>query len=195
MPDARTATPSSTSPRDRLKEILRSKSVLRGDYTLASRESSGVYVDVRTVALDPEGANLISEIFLEKIADEKKENGIAGVGCELSVGGASIVGAIVSGNCGREDRQVRGFVVREERNARGTGKAVAGESVEGAGVVMVEDVINTGGSVLKAIGRLEEEGAEVHGVFCVVDRGKETEKTFEEKGYRFFSIFKSSEFV
>ena len=190
-PCVRTVVTSPTSIRDELKEILKSRSVLRGDYTLASRESSNVYIDVKIAALDPEGANLISEIFLEKI---KKEDSVTGVGCALSVGGTPLVGAIVSKSRGT-GRQLRGFVVREERKTHGTGKIVEGESAKGARVVMVEDVINTGGSLMKAIGRLEEEGAEVYGVFCVVDRGEETEKVFEEKGYKFFSIFKSSELV
>ena len=174
---------------------MESRCVLRGDYTLASQESSSVYIDARTAVLDPEGANLISKIFLEKIANEIKENGIVGVGCAWSVGGAPLVGAIVSESYKEEGGQLRGFVVREERKTHGTEKIVEGESIEGAVIVMVEDVINTGGSVLKAIGRLEEEGAKVYGVFCAVDRGEETERVFEKKGYKFFSIFKSSELV
>lgn len=188
MPGTYTVAP---SPRDKLRKILKAKSVLHGDYTLASQESSSVYIDARIVALNPEGANLISEIFLEKIT---KEDGVTGVGCAWSVGGAPLVGAIVSRSY-KENKPLRGFMVREERKAHGTKKIVEGESIEEAKVFMVEDVINTGGSVLKAIGRLEEEGAEVYGVFCVVDRGEETEKIFEEKGYKFFSIFKSSELV
>lgn len=188
MPGTYTVAP---SPRNKLREILKAKSVLHGNYTLASQESSSVYIDARTVALNPEGANLISEIFLEKIT---KEDGVTGVGCAWSVGGAPLVGAIVSKSY-QKDKPLRGFMVREERKAHGTKKIVEGESIEEAKVFMVEDVINTGGSVLKAIGRLEEEGAEVYGVFCVVDRGDETENIFEEKGYKFFSIFKSSELV
>ena len=158
---------------------------------MASQESSSVYIDARPVALDPAGTNLISEIFLEKI---KEEDGVTGVGCAWSVGGAPLVGAIVFRSY-KENNSLRGFVVREKKKTYGTKKIVEGELKEGTRVIMVEDVINTGGSVLKAIGRLEKEGAEVYGVFCVVDRGDETEKIFEEKGYKFFSIFKSSELV
>lgn len=183
---------SSPSTSDKLKRLLKDKAILReGNYTLASQELSDAYIDARTVALDPEGTNLISKIFLEEIY---KKGDITGVGCAWSVGGAPIVGAIVY-NSHRENKPLRGFIVRKERKAHGTQKIVEGGEINNCKIVMVEDVINTGGSILTAISQIEKEGGEVHGVLCIVDRGQETEKVFGEKGYDFFSIFKFSELV
>ncbi len=162
---------------------------------MASRESSDFYVDVRITALSPKGINLISKIFLDEIASDKE---IKAVGCVLSVGACSIVGATVLRSYNSEnaeDSPLRGFIVRKEKKEHGTKKAVEGEPIDGCKVVMVEDVINTGGSVLTAIEQAEAEGAEVDRVLCVIDRGKDTEKTFKEKGYKFFSIFKLSELL
>ena len=177
--------------RTRLKQILQAKSVLHGDFTLASKESSGVYIDARTTTLDPEGVNLISEIFFQEMT---KYNGVQVVGCPWSVGAGPIVGCMVSESY-KKEKPLRGLMVRKERKPYGTGRIVEWEKMPGSKVVMVEDVINTGNSVLEAINHAEEEGAEVKAVFCVVDRGENTEKTFLENGYSFFSIFKASDLV
>ena len=84
-------------------------------------------------------------------------------------------------------------MVRKERKPYGTGRIVEWEARPESKVIMVEDVINTGKSVLDAINHTENEGAEVKAVFCVVDRGENTKETFLKRGYDFFSIFKASE--
>lgn len=179
------------SNRDKLKQILKSKSVLHGDFTLASQESSNSYIDARVTALDPEGVNLISKIFFDEITKDKE---IEAVGCPESVGGSPIVGAIVF-TSSVENTPLRGFIVRKKRKDHGTKKIVEGEPINGSKVVMIEDVINTGGSVLTAIEHAEEKGAKVDRILCVIDRGENTEKVFNKKGYKFFSIFKSSELL
>lgn len=177
--------------RARLKQILKDKSVLHGDFTLASRESSGTYIDARITTLDPEGVNLVSEIFFQEMT---RHHEIDVVGCPWSVGAGPIVGSMVSESYKR-GQPLRGLMVRKEQKAYGTGRIVEWESKPGSKVIMVEDVINTGRSVLDSIKLAEKEGAKVEAVFCVVDRGKDTEKTFLKNGYRFFSIFKASELV
>ena len=177
--------------RDKLKQLLKSKSVLHGNFTLASQESSDSYIDARIAALHPEGVNLISKIFFDEITKDRE---VEAVGCPESVGGNPIVGAIVF-TSSMENAPLRGFIVRKNRKDYGTRKIVEGEPIKGSKVVMIEDVINTGGSVLKAIGRATEEGAKVDRVLCVIDRGENTEKVFEKEGYKFFSIFKSSELL
>ncbi len=180
--------------REKLKQLLKDKSVLRGNFTLASQESSDFYVDVRITALDPEGINLISKIFFDEIIKNKE---IEAIGCVLSVGASPIVGATVlrSHMENTNSPPLRGFTVRKEKKKHGTKKVVEGEPIGGSKIVMIEDVINTGGSVLKAVESVREEGAQVDRVLCVIDRGKDTEKVFEERGYKFFSIFKLSELL
>lgn len=182
-----------TPTRDKLKQVLLSKSVLRGEFVLASKESSDVYIDARTTTLDPEGVTLISEIFFYEL---EKYEGIKVVGCPWSVGAGPIVGCMVAESFNRKE-PLYGLMVRKEEKGYGTGKIVEWhrEELTGSKVVMVEDVVNTGKSVLDAIKSAEKDGAKIQAVFCVIDRGKETEKVFEEQGYKFFSIFKFSEFT
>ena len=180
----------------RLEQFLKDNCVLRDrQYILASGESSDVYIDARIATLDPKGSFLISSIFFEEIT--KREN-VAAVGCAWSVGGASILSAVIAKSF-REDKPLNGLIVRTGSKTYGTEKIiegnldglfVEGNVSSGQNVVMVEDVVNTGKSILKAIGHLKEKNVNVCSVFSVMDRGEETEKMFEQEGYEFFSIFK-----
>lgn len=180
----------------RLEQFLKDNCVLRDrQYILASGESSDVYIDARIATLDPEGSFLISSIFFEEIA--KREN-VAAVGCAWSVGGASILSAVIAKSF-RENKPLNGLIVRTGSKTYGTEKIiegnldglfVEGNVSSGQNVVMVEDVVNTGKSILKAIGHLKEKNVNVCSVFSVMDRGEETKKMFEQEGYEFFSIFK-----
>ena len=176
--------------RQKLKLILKSKSILLGNFTLASGKQSSCYIDARLTTLDPEGALLISEIFLGEIA---ARGGITAVGGPSS-GADPIVGSIIPRSFER-GMPLRGFTVRKKAKEHGTGKMIEGGLARGDSVAMVEDVITTGGSVLRAIDLVESAGAEVRGVLCVIDRGEETEKTFLERGCSFFSIFRVSELL
>ena len=176
--------------REKLKLILRSKSILLGNFTLASGKQSSYYIDARLTTLDPEGAHLISEIFLGEIAAEDDITAVGG----SSTGADPIVGAIISRSY-EEGMPLRGFTVRKREKEHGTGNMIEGGLTEGDRAVIVEDVITTGGSVLRAIDLVESAGAEVRRVLCVVDRGEETEKTFLERGCSFFSIFRVSELL
>lgn len=183
----------------RLKQFLKDNCVLRDrQYTLASGEASDVYVDVRLATLNPEGSFLIANIFLEEIMKRKN---IGAVGCAWSVGGASIVGALLVRSL-EENKRLEGLIVRTSSKTYGTEKIIEGNLEKlnglymegnppspGLSVILVEDVVNTGESILKAIGHLKEEDINVSGVFSVVDRGEKTEEMFKQEGLEFFSIF------
>ncbi len=176
--------------KEKLKLILKSKSILLGNFTLASGKQSSYYIDARHTTLDPEGIHLISEIFLDEIA---AQIGVTAVGGP-STGADPMVGAIIYRSW-EQGMPLRGFIVRKKEKEHGTGNMIEGGLCEGDKVAIVEDVITTGGSVLRAIDIVESAGAEVCGVFCVVDRGKKTERTFLERGCSFFSIFRVSELL
>ena len=176
--------------RDKLKLILKSKSILLGNFTLASGKQSSYYIDARLTTLDPEGAHLISKIFLGEIA---AQGGVTAVGGP-STGADPMVGAIISKSY-EQGMPLRGFIVRKKEKEHGTGNMIEGGLTQGDSVAIVEDVITTGGSVLRAIDLVESAGAEVRGVLCVVDRGENTEKAFLERGCSFFSIFRVSELL
>lgn len=176
--------------REKLKLILKNKSILKGDFTLASGKKSNYYIDARLTTLDPEGVNLISRIFLDEI---KKNPEIKVVGGP-TMGADPIVGATIalSHELGKS---LSGFLVRKEEKGHGTGKIIEGNLKEGDKVAVVEDVVTTGGSVFKAIDAIEKFGAKVEKILVVVDREAGGEELFKEKGYELFSIFKVSELL
>lgn len=176
--------------REKLKLILKNKSILKGDFTLASGKKSNYYIDARLTTLDPEGVNLISRIFLDEI---KKNPEIKVVGGP-TMGADPIVGATIalSHELGKS---LSGFLVRKEEKGHGTGKIIEGNLKEGDKVAVVEDVVTTGGSVFKAIDAIEKFGVKVEKVLVVVDREAGGEELFKEKGYELFSIFKVSELL
>ena len=174
----------------KLKLILKDKSILFGNFTLASGKESSYYVDARLATLDPEGANLISGIFFEELAGWPDVTAVGGP----SAGADPIVGALVSRSY-EEGRPLRGFVVRKEEKKHGTGNLIEGNLAGGDKVAILEDVTTTGGSTLRAVDAVKAAGAEVSCVLSVVDRGEETEKIFSDRGCGFFSIFRISEFL
>ncbi len=176
--------------KERLKEILQEKSILRGDFTLASGKKSDYYIDARLTTLDAEGVNLIGKIFLEEI---KKDSSITAVGGP-TMGADPIVGSILVLSY-EEDYPLPGFLVRKEEKGHGTGKLIEGNLKPKDRVAMIEDVVTTGGSVIKAINAVRDSGAEVSKLLVIVDREEGAKSKFEEMGVKFFSIFQISELL
>ena len=176
--------------RSRLKEILQEKSILRGDFTLASGKKSDYYIDARLTTLDAEGVNLIGKIILEEI---NKDSSIVAVGGP-TMGADPIVGSVLAISQ-EHNSPLQGFLVRKQEKGHGTGKMVEGNLNAGDKAVMVEDVVTTGGSVIKAINAVREAGAEVNKLFVIVDREEGAQSKFNEMGVELFSIFKISELL
>ncbi len=178
------------SERERLKNILQEKSILRGDFTLTSGKKSTYYIDARLTTLDAEGVNLIGKIFLEEI---KKDSSITVIGGP-TMGADPIVGSVLA--LSQEDGYpLPGFLVRKEEKGHGTGKLVEGNLKSDDVVAMFEDVVTTGGSVIKAINAVRNTGAEVSKLLVIVDREEGAKSKFEEMGVQFFSIFKISDLL
>ena len=139
--------------------------VKHGTFTLASGKTSKIYFDARQVTLNAKGAALVARVVLEMVKGEKVD-AIGG----LTLGADPIAGAVaaISAEAGRP---IHGFIVRKEAKAHGTGKVVEGPDLPPkARVVVVDDVVTTGGSTLQAVKSLREAGFEVVRSICVVDR-------------------------
>lgn len=176
--------------RDRLKAILQEKSILRGDFTLASGKKSDYYIDARLTTLDAEGVNLIGKLMLAEI---KKDSSITAVGGP-TMGADPIVGSVLAISQ-EQGSPLQGFLVRKEEKGHGTGKMIEGNLKSGDKVAMVEDVVTTGGSVIKAINAVRDEGAEVSKLLVIVDREEGASSRFEEMGVELFPIYKISELL
>jgi len=164
--------------------------VLHGDFTLASGKKSDLYFDGRLVTLSPQGLVLVAEAVLQMIDGR----GIAAVG-GMAVGADPITGGVVA-LAGQQDKPLTGFIVRKEVKAHGTGRQVEGPRLPaGSRVVLVEDVITTGGSSLKAVEAVRRElGAEPVAVIALLDRLEGGAEALAAAGVELWPIFTRRDF-
>uniref|UniRef100_A0A7V4G990 Orotate phosphoribosyltransferase n=1 Tax=Desulfobacca acetoxidans TaxID=60893 RepID=A0A7V4G990_9BACT len=153
--------------RRRLLELLKQKSYRyspEAPFLLASGRESPYYVDCRPVTHNAEGLALLGEILFNMV----KDLGIQAVG-GLTMGADPLAHAtaLVSWQQGRP---LNAFSVRKVTKAYGTGGLVVGDVKPGDRIVVLEDVVTTGGSALKAVAAARDFGLEVVGVIILVDR-------------------------
>ncbi len=175
--------------KERLAKLIKERSLKIGDFILASGKRSNYYIDARIITLDPEGAELISELFLQEIYRHQEVGAIGG----MSLGADPIVSSIVLKSY-QKGKPIPGFLVRKKEKEHGMGKRIEGNIEPGWKVVIVDDVVTSGGSLLEAAKAAEEAGARVVLTMAVVDREEGGAKRIKEK-YPFFSIFKISELM
>lgn len=174
---------------ERLTALLAEKSVLFGEFTLASGRRSDFYVDARLTTMSPEGLQLIGEIGLSAL-------GRSGWGVDAVGGltmGADPISYAISYASAKTDRPLRAFSVRKEAKAHGTGKRVEGAFRAGDVVAVVEDVITSGGSALSAIAAVREAGGTVAGVLALLDREEGGRERIEAGGTRVLAMAMGSE--
>lgn len=168
---------------DRLVALLRERSVRRQKVILASGRESDFYVDARQTTLHPEGAACIAELVLELIEDD-----VQGVGGPVT--GADPIAGAVAVLSHLKGRPVAGFMVRKEPKGHGLKLWVEGRAnlEDGARVAMVEDTVTTGGSLIRAIERVEANGLIVAQVIVVVDREEGARERLAEAGYDLIAL-------
>ncbi len=177
--------------RDRLLEIVRERSYEKRNVTLASGRKSDFYVDCKQTTLNAEGAYLLGKLMYEKIAESREK--IDGVG-GLTLGADPIATAVSIASF-EAGNPIPAFIIRKEPKGHGTGQWLEGRKnlPDGARVVIVEDVVTTGGSSLKAVKRAEEEGLKVSMILALVDRCEGGRENIEKEGYRLESLFEKDE--
>jgi len=170
--------------RQRLLQLIRERALIQGQVTLSSGQTSDFYVDGKMIELHPEGAHLIGETLYELIRDLPVD-AVGG----LAVGAVPVVTSLVI-SCFHHRHSVEGFFVREEAKSHGTMKTIEGRLPAGAGVVLVDDVITSGKSVLKAAQAAQQQRqATILGVVALVDRDAGARQLFESLGYRYETVF------
>jgi orotate phosphoribosyltransferase len=154
------------TPRDRLLDLLRTRSLRTGEFVLSSGRTSTYYIDCRLTTMHAEGFALVGALGLEAIrALGWTAESIGG----LTLGADPVAYAVASASLGRPP-VLNAFTVRKAAKAHGTAKRIEGCFAAGMRVIVVEDAITTGGSALDAIAAVRAEGGEVVGVMAVVDR-------------------------
>lgn len=171
-----------------LIQLVREKALQFGDFTLASGKKATYYLDCRQVTLDSHGAHLIAEGMLELLADNIPE-AVGG----MAIGADPITGAILT-LAGSRGLALRGVIVRKEPKGHGTGRTVEGPVVPGYEIVIVEDVVTTGGSSLLAIERCEAFGLKVCRVLAIIDRLEGGKEAFAARGYELTSLLTIRDF-
>src|SRR5678816_196632 len=170
--------------RQQLIDLLSERSLKRGHFVLASGKTSDTYIDVRLTSMSPEGLSLIGPMVLSTI---RKAGWIGDSMGGLSLGADPIAYA-ASYASHLSPPLLRAFTVRKETKEHGTGKLVEGPFKVGDHVVIVEDVITTGGSAARAIQAIRESGGTVSGIIAVVDREEGGRKVLEDQGYEVASL-------
>ncbi len=175
----------------RLAHILLERSYKEGDFILASGRHSEYYFDCRITALHSEGSWLIGTLFNRLLADLP----IVGIG-GMTLGADPLISATtaLSHVMGRP---LSGLIVRKEPKNHGTSQYVEGLAnfKPGDKVAMVEDVVTTGGSLLKACERVRDAGLDIVAVCSVLDRGEGGREALAEAGYTLRALFTRPELV
>lgn len=159
---------SMTTNLERLKHIVLENSFKYSEepaFKLVSGSRSQFYFDCKKTTLDPEGAYLIGEILYDLV----KDTDIKGVG-GLTLGADPISSALMHSAWRRDKRRIYQFVVRKDLKDHGSIKWIEGNIQKDDPVLIVDDVVTTGGSTQKAIQRSKEDGLIVRGVAVLVDR-------------------------
>jgi orotate phosphoribosyltransferase len=178
--------------KQRLLEILKKLSYEEGEFILKSGKKSTYYIDARETALNPEGMYLIGQIMYRMV---REISGIGAVG-GVSVGADPLVCSVVLASYGRKDN-LTGFFIRKEPKGHGKNLWIEGAKnlKKGMDVIILEDVVTTGGSSLKAVEITESEGYNVKGIVALLDRLEGGKDVIESKGYMFNSIFNLKDLI
>ncbi len=170
-----------------LATLLARLAYKEGEFQLSSGRTSSFYLDAKQVTYHPEGVALVGA-GVRAIA---QEFGVEAVGGPTMGADAIVASAVWASKDG--PAPVTGFVVRKEGKRHGLQKWIEGVSPEGKRVALVEDVVTSGGSVLRALERVREAGAEVAVIVAVVDREEGGAAAVEKAGVPFRALCTLSE--
>ena len=179
------------SDRGTLVRLLAQRSVRRGRFTLASGRESSHYVDARLTTMSPEGLAVIGPLALEAIRARGWHVDAVG-GLTLGADPIAYATALASVIA---PPLVRAFTVRKEAKQHGTGRLIEGPMREGDRVVVLEDVITTGGSALRAAEAIQRAGATVSGILALVDREEGGRGILEAQGFQVVCLATLSELL
>jgi orotate phosphoribosyltransferase len=177
--------------RERLRDLLATHSVRREPVVLASGKSSDFYVDCKQTSLRAEGHFLIGQLLragIDQLAPEAEGVGGLTLGADPIASAVSLMSFLAG-------KPLEGFIIRKEPKGHGTGAWIEGASGlrPGAPVVIVEDVVTTGGSTLRAIERARASDLSIACVFALVDR-EEGGREAVEREAPLYSIFSRTDF-
>jgi orotate phosphoribosyltransferase len=174
--------------RNQLIRLFHERALQFGDFTLASGKKSSYYLDGKQITLHSLGLRLVSFGLLELLRDVE----FTAVG-GMSIGADPIIGGVLTA-AAEAGRALDGFLVRKEAKGHGTNRFIEGPVQPGASVVVVDDVVTTGGSSLLAVERIVEFGCRVACVAGIVDRKEGGAANFSARGLPFRALLTIEDF-
>jgi len=180
-----------------LLRLLQTKSVFRGDFTLASGAKSNFYIDCRLTTFDPQGAWLVGQVMhglirKEEAARHVRVDSVGG----LTMGADPIALAVGMFSYHAQDRSLlRSFAVRKAAKAHGQTKVIEGNFKNTDTVVVLDDVVTSGESTINALQAVTKEGAKVAFVAVLVDRQQGGRERIEQMGYPVLSAFRRDDLL
>jgi orotate phosphoribosyltransferase len=183
LPLSELATASLPVLRAALLDLLCAKAYKEGDFTLSSGQKSTYYINGKLVTLDPIGAVALGRMMLAKVPINAQAVAGLTLGADPMVSAISVISAY-------EGRPLPGLIIRKEAKGHGTQAYIEGPlPAPGSSIVVIEDVVTTGQSALKAVTRLQDAGYQVNQVLALVDRQQGGEKTYADAGLLFEALF------
>ena len=170
-----------------LLERLAREAYRHGQFTLASGRSSEHYVNCKPVALSGSGLALLSPAMLALVESDAVAVGGLTLGADPLVSGVAMAAA-------QQGRDLDALIVRKQAKGHGTGAWLEGPLPEtGSLITVLEDVVTTGGSSIKAVNQLKQAGYSVQRVITIVDREEGGHEAMDEAGLQLVSLFRLSE--
>ena len=169
--------------KEELLKLLKKNAYKKGEFTLSSGKTSEHYVNCKPVTLSGRGLTLSSLLLLKEV--ETSYVGGLTLGADPLVSGVALVSAL-------DSRLVNGLIVRKEAKGHGTKAYIEGlQPPQGTKITVLEDVITTGGSAIKAATRLRDAGYQVDNVVSIVDRQVNNEATefMNSSGLKLTSLY------
>jgi len=172
-----------TSVRQQLLDLFCNFAYKEGDFVLSSGQRSTYYINCKPVTLDPNGALAVGRLLLNKLPMDTQAVAGLTLGADPIVSAVSVVSAY-------ENRPLPALIIRKEAKGHGTMAYIEGPTlVPGAKVVVLEDVVTTGQSALKAVERLRGAGYIVEQVIALVDRQQGGAELYQSVGLKFEAVF------
>jgi len=171
-----------------LKQLIE-KSYKKGNFTLSSGKKSIHYLNCKPVSLNGQGLNLISDLFLE--LKDSRSKAVAG----LTLGADPIVSGLIV-KAALHGQDLDGLIIRKEIKKYGTKAGIEGPKLEeGTLVTVLEDVVTTAGSVIKAIKKLRDNNYVVEEVLSIVDRQEGGFEALDDENVKLKSLFTIKDFL
>lgn len=169
--------------REQLLDLLCEFAYREGDFVLSSGQRSSYYINCKPVTLHPQGALAVGRLLLSMLpADTQAVAGLT-LGADPIVSAVSVVSAY-------ENRPIPALIVRKETKGHGTMAYIEGPQLSaGANMVVLEDVVTTGASAMKAVERLRDAGYQVKRVIAIIDREQGGAEFYQSSGLEFEALF------